>query len=66
MNEPESLITWWREERKLIRNHLIEKAKIQALSDVESMILNPFSLEEARKQVADLNGFVDSANKKSD
>lgn len=58
MNEAESLIEWWRTERDQVRTQLKEKAKNQPLSEVETMILNPYTLEQARNQVIALNRLV--------
>lgn len=58
MNEKESLIEWWRTERDQIRTQLREKARTQSLSEVETMILNPYTLEQARNQVISLNRLV--------
>ena len=58
MNEAESLIVWWRQERDQIRALLREKAKTQPLSEVETMILNPYTLEQAREQVNALKRLV--------
>lgn len=55
MDEEKGLISWWRGERDQIRIQLQEKAKTQPLSEVETMILNPFTLEQARNQVTALN-----------
>lgn len=58
MKDQERLITDWRIERDQICAQLREKAKTQLLSEVEKMILNPFTLEQAQKQVIALNKFV--------
>ena len=56
MDEPNSLATWWQNERTKQLNRLREKSKTEPLSEVEMMILNPFSLDQARNQVIMLNG----------
>lgn len=58
MDEQQSLINWWRTERDQICSQLREKAKTEPLSEVETMILNPFTVEEARNQVDNLNRLV--------
>jgi len=58
-DKQQSLLPWWCKERNLIRTQLSEKSKTQPLTDVEAMILNPYSLQQARNQVRMLNGFVD-------
>lgn len=55
MDETGSLTEWWRSERENIRIQLRERAQTQPLSEVETMILNPYTLEQARKQVRTLN-----------
>ena len=56
MDDSYSLITWWRTKRSEERQYLLQKSKTEPLSDVEMMILNPFSLGQARTQVKMLNG----------
>lgn len=58
MDEQLSLIIWWRTEREQICSQLREKAKTEPLSEVETMILNPFTVEVARNQVDTLNRLV--------
>lgn len=58
MNEAESLVEWWRTERDQVRTQLRKKARTQPLSEVEAMILNPYTLEQARNQVIALNRLV--------
>jgi len=58
MNDAESLIVWWHSERDKISVQLREKAKTQPLSEVETMILIPYTLEQARNQVIALNRLV--------
>jgi hypothetical protein len=59
VDKQQSLLPWWRKERDLIRTQLKEKSKTQPLTDVEAMILNAYSLQQARNQVRMLNGIVD-------
>jgi|GEM_PF-4377403 len=56
----QSLLPWWRKQRELIRPQLTEKSKTKPLTDVETMILNPYSLQQARNQVKMLNGIMDN------
>ncbi len=58
METHESHIIFWRNARKLKRTQLREKAKTQPLTEVETMILNPFTLEQAKNQVNILNRFA--------
>lgn len=55
MDIQESLIGQWRQERGKVRSRLLEKIKTQQLTDVEIMILNPFTAQQARDQVEILN-----------
>lgn len=63
MEPHESFTEWWGSERQRIRLMLIDKAKTQPLTEVESMIMNPFTLEQARSQVKNLNGLTDTVRK---
>ena len=56
MDEPNSLANWWQNERTKQLNRLREKSKTEPLSEVEMMILTPFSLDQARNQVIMFNG----------
>jgi hypothetical protein len=58
IDKQQSILPWWRKERDLIRTQLTEKSKTQPLTDVEAMILNPYSLQQARNQVIMLNGII--------
>lgn len=56
MDDSSSLLTWWQNVRTKEVDRLIEKAKTETLSEVENMILNPYTLQQARNQVKMLNG----------
>lgn len=56
MDKYKSLLPWWRKERAQIRARLIEKQKTVGLTEVEEMILKPFTIKQARNQVKMLNG----------
>ena len=60
MDDSFSLLNWWQKERTKQLNQLREKSKTERLSEVEMMILNPFSLDQARNQVKMLNGSKDT------
>lgn len=55
MKKENQFIIWWRQESEKIRYRLLEKAKTQPLTDVEEMLLNPFTAQQARDQVKNLN-----------
>jgi hypothetical protein len=63
MRAYKSFNEWWRSERQRIRLKLKQKAKKQPLTEVESMIMNPFTPEQARTQVKNLNGIKDTVRR---
>ena len=56
MDDTNSLLPWWKNERMEKLDQLREKAKAGRLSEVENMIVNPYNLQQARNQVKMLNG----------
>lgn len=55
MDDPFSLLTWWQNERTKEVDRLRRNALAEPLSEVEMMILNPISIDQARNQVKMLN-----------
>lgn len=56
MDDSFSLLTWWQKERTKEVDRLRVKEKVEPLSEVETMILKPYTLQQARNQVKMLNG----------
>jgi hypothetical protein len=55
MDEPRQLLKWWKEQRNQTYMLLQAQSKEGPLSEVEEMILHPFTMEQALKQVEFLN-----------
>ena len=60
--EGSGLLAWWQRERVQIRAQLLEKAKSTPLSEVENMILKPYTVNQALTQVQMLNSLVNFKN----
>jgi hypothetical protein len=55
MNDRQSLLTWWQQERAKELDRLSEKSLSEPLTEVEKMIMNPLSSHQARNQINMLN-----------